>query len=124
MSIVYWIILAAIILFFLLRLRGGKGITSITAEQLKTLLEDKQNRKFIDVREPAEYKGGHVAGMKNIPLATVAKECANWDKNDEIIVMCRSGSRSMMAARTLKRQGFTKVINVRGGVMSWQGKLS
>lgn len=121
---VLWIIIVVAAILLFMQKRGAKGITSITTQELGTLIEDKQDRLFIDVREPHEFKGGHVPGMKNIPVGQISQRSKELPKDKEIIVMCHSGSRSMMAARTLKRLGYTKIVNVRGGMMGWKGKVA
>lgn len=67
----------------------------------------------IDVREPEEFAGGHVAGALNVPLSGITsdEQLSKMDKNASIIVYCRSGSRSAMALEYLKQQGFVKLTN-------------
>lgn len=71
-------------------------------------------RLVIDVREPFEYASGHVEGALNIPPAVLisgAKALADIDKDTELVVYCRSGSRSSTAIEILKRMGFTNLVN-------------
>lgn len=68
----------------------------------------------IDVREPEEYQSGHVNGALNIPpseLMTGAEQLADLPKDREIIVYCRTGSRSNVAMNILGTLGFTNVTN-------------
>ncbi len=118
------LIIVVVAIFWFMQKRGVKGITSISTQELDNLLANKQDRLFIDVREPHEFKGGHVPGMKNIPVGQISQRSSELPKDKEIVVMCHSGSRSMMAARTLKRLGYMKIVNVRGGMMSWKGKVA
>lgn len=74
----------------------------------------------LDVREPHEYAGGHVAGSLSVPLATVASRAAEFDAAAPVYVFCRSGNRSLAAARTLIDAGFRDVRNVEGGIIAWQ----
>lgn len=72
------------------------------------------SRMIIDVREPFEFKTGHVKGAINIPpnkLMAGAKELVGVSKDTELILYCRSGSRSAVSANILKTQGFTNIIN-------------
>lgn len=72
------------------------------------------DRIFIDVREPEEYAGGHVSGALNIPpmqLMGGAKQLADMPKDTELVLYCRTGSRSAMAKNILQSMGFTNVIN-------------
>ena len=73
-----------------------------------------QKRIFIDVREPIEFQMGHVDGAINIPpfdLMAGAPQLANVDKDTELIIYCKSGSRSHMAMQILSQLGFTNMIN-------------
>ncbi|MFL0205165.1 rhodanese-like domain-containing protein [Aquirufa sp. 2-AUSEE-184A6] len=65
----------------------------------------------IDVRTPAEYKDGHVKGAINLPLQTLGNNLNKLKKDQVIITCCRSGSRSGMAKRMLKANGFEQVHN-------------
>lgn len=102
-------------MFFIWRLLPAKGVQSISTTQLKTVLHDK-DKVFIDVRTPAEYKGRNIPQFKNMPLGS------NFDqlpRDKEIVVICQSGMRSNQACKQLKKQGFERVINVRGGMSAY-----
>jgi rhodanese-related sulfurtransferase len=77
--------------------------------------------RLVDVREPSELDGilGHLAGAERVPLRTVEESCATWPREEELVVVCRSGGRSARAAAQLVRQGFTRVMNLRGGMLAW-----
>lgn len=69
---------------------------------------------IIDVREPYEYQSGHVAGALNIPPAALlqgATQLSDVAKDSEIIVYCKSGSRSNVAMNILQSLGFTNITN-------------
>lgn len=71
-------------------------------------------RVIIDVREPFEYESGHVEGALNIPPADLlsgAPVLDTIDKDTEIIVYCRSGSRSNASIQILQQMGFTNLVN-------------
>lgn len=71
-------------------------------------------RIIIDVREPFEFATGHVKGALNIPpskLMAGAKKLEGVPKDTEIILYCRSGSRSGVSANILKSMGYTNIIN-------------
>jgi rhodanese-related sulfurtransferase len=73
----------------------------------------------LDVREPFEYAEGRVAGSQLVPLATVGDRVGEFPKDQPVYVVCRSGNRSLVAARTLVEAGFTDVRNVEGGMIAW-----
>ncbi len=77
--------------------------------------------RLIDVREPLEYTGelGHISGAELVPLDTLDRQLGGWDKNAEIVVICRSGARSSRAAETLARAGFRRVMNMAGGMIAY-----
>ncbi|WP_155593296.1 rhodanese-like domain-containing protein [Lysinibacillus cavernae] len=110
-----WFIIAIIAAFFIWRMKPTKGVQSISVAQLKNLLNDK-DKVFIDVRTPAEYKGRHIPQFKNIPLGSSFDKLP---KDKEIIVICQSGMRSSQACKQLKKQGFERIINVRGGMSAF-----
>jgi glyoxylase-like metal-dependent hydrolase (beta-lactamase superfamily II) len=77
--------------------------------------------RLVDVREPDEFIGelGHVAGAELVPLGTVARHTAGWDRETELIMICRSGGRSGRAAAELVAAGFRRVVNMAGGMLAW-----
>jgi rhodanese-related sulfurtransferase len=75
---------------------------------------------FLDVRQPEEYAAGHAPGATLRPLPDLATWAAKLDKHAPVMVMCRSGHRSMQAATQLVGLGFTDVTNVQGGFLAWQ----
>lgn len=77
--------------------------------------------RIIDVREPGEFSAelGHVAGATLVPLATVPTAAAAWNKDEPVLMVCRSGGRSGNASQALTRLGFTKVMNLVGGMLAW-----
>lgn len=77
----------------------------------------------LDVREAAEYAFGHVPGAKSIPMGELEERLEELDPEQEIYVICRTGTRSDMAAKVLADKGFKKVYNVLPGMSEWNGKL-
>lgn len=76
---------------------------------------------LVDVREPSELDGvlGHLEGVRPAPLATVREAAALWPRDTEVLLICRSGARSARAATQLVELGFTRVMNLRGGMLAW-----
>lgn len=93
----------------------------ITVQELKEKLDKKEDFIFIDVREPHEYEAFNL-GAKLIPLGSVMTILEEYEDNkeDEIVVHCRSGARSGQAQLFLQQYGFTNVRNLTGGVLAWQ----
>lgn len=111
-----WIVILAIVAFFVWRMMPPKGVKTITTGDLKGMLKD-QSKQFIDVRTPAEYKGNHIREFKNYPVTGLKSNVDKLDKTKETVVICQSGMRSMQAAKVLKKAGFSNVVNVKGGMM-------
>lgn len=98
---------------------------NITVDELKKKMESGANINIIDVREPHEYAEGHINGGKLFPLGkiqTMQVEDIENLKDEEVIVYCRSGRRSMMAYMILDQLGFKDTANVEGGILDWQEK--
>jgi rhodanese-related sulfurtransferase/TusA-related sulfurtransferase len=89
-------------------------------------LEQITNREglILDVREETEFAFGHIEGAKSIPMGELMARLTELDKEQEIYVICRTGTRSDMAAQKLASHGFTKVFNVLPGMTSWTGNLT
>jgi rhodanese-related sulfurtransferase len=122
-NILYWIAMAGIVLYF----SYTKGwiladFEFISPKQAQVLIEEDNNVTLLDVRTVDEFKTAHIRGATLIPLSQLE---ANLDKLEEekdkkIIVYCRSGSRSVAAARILKAHGFTP-LNVKSGMIGLLG---
>jgi glyoxylase-like metal-dependent hydrolase (beta-lactamase superfamily II)/rhodanese-related sulfurtransferase len=80
-----------------------------------------QQLALVDVREPAEFTGelGHVPGARLVPLATLAEAAATWERDRQIVLVCRAGGRSARAAKELAQRGFRHLYNLRGGMLAW-----
>jgi sulfur-carrier protein adenylyltransferase/sulfurtransferase len=77
------------------------------------------NILLIDVREPNELAVSSIEGALNIPLGEIPDRLAELDKGQEIVLFCRTGSRSSKAVEILLNAGFKKVKNMRGGINAW-----
>lgn len=83
-----------------------------------------QGAVLVDVRSKAEFDGGHVIDAKHIPQEQIAGsgETLKKYRDKVVITCCESGMRSGAAARVLQAQGFTKVVNLRGGLQAWRAE--
>jgi sulfur-carrier protein adenylyltransferase/sulfurtransferase len=100
------------------------GIPQVSVETLKHKLDAKENIFVLDVREPHEVPIANI-GAPLIPVGDLEKRIGELaaQKNSEIYIHCRSGSRSQKAALILKQAGFTNVSNVSGGILAWADKI-
>ena len=97
--------------------------TEISAVELKERLDRGDNLKIVDVREPNEYQINRIPGSTLIPLGDIPQRYRELDQNDEIVVQCKMGGRSAKAADFLRSVGFTKVLNLKGGILDWIDKV-
>ncbi len=104
--------------FFGNRLRGVKEVDCAEALQLINHKE----ACILDVREPDEFKAGHLLNAKSIPLGKLRDRVGELERyrDKPIVVVCRSGQRSSTACALLGKQGFAQVYNLTGGVTAWQ----
>ncbi len=77
--------------------------------------------RIIDVREPAERDDGYIERSESVPLGQLMLRARYWDKDAELILVCRSGNRSGLAAAQLAAAGFTHVKNLTGGMIAYAG---
>jgi rhodanese-related sulfurtransferase len=90
---------------------------------LETLIESNRSSfLLIDVRTPAEYRGGHIPSADNIDYRSLESAVVDVDRGTPVVVYCRSGNRSARAARTLRDMGFQTVVDF-GGLSRWAGTL-
>lgn len=95
------------------------GIPEVRAEWLNEHVRDV---RLVDVREPSEFEGelGHIRSAELVPLGSLEKHAAEWDRDRPVVAVCRSGGRSAQATVILRRLGFTKVANLSGGMIRWR----
>ena len=82
---------------------------------------NQRGAQIVDVRSVEEFKSGHVANSKNLPLSDIqdpAKQL-HLDTNKPVILVCLSGSRASSAAGKFKKAGFSEVACIEGGVGGW-----
>ena len=91
-------------------------IPEIDVEELAARLTD--GAELIDVREPVEYEEAHVPGAKLLPLSDLADNVDEVPADRPVLLICKSGGRSMRAAEFLTTRG-RDVTNVAGGTMAW-----
>jgi len=97
-------------------------VPEITPRELKGRLDRGDDIYVLDVREPHEYQicniGGHL-----IPLGDLSRRVNELDSAREIVAHCRSGKRSADAAEFLRKAGFKKIWNLKGGILAWSDEV-
>ncbi|SDN21664.1 sulfurtransferase TusA family protein [Bacillus sp. OK048] len=96
----------------------------VNNNELEKKLATSEKIVVLDVRETAEYAFNHIPNAISIPLGELEQRSGELDKAKEIYIVCRTGSRSDLAAQKLAEKGFTKVINVLPGMSQWSGKTT
>jgi len=102
-------------------------VHSISAPQLAHWLasthpQDERRPLLLDVREDWEYGLCHINGSRSLPLAHLAShpdELDTIERDTPIVMICHHGQRSFQGGLWLERQGFTRVINLQGGIAAW-----
>ena len=97
----------------------GKPVSAIGAAELNDRLKNGKRPLVIDVRQPDEYRTGHILGAKLIPLNKLNSRMKELPQSREIICVCASGNRSGSATRMLVKAGF-HAVNLKGGMNSWR----
>lgn len=90
----------------------------LSAPQLAAHLAE-HSPLLLDVREPWEFQLCHIEGSRLLPLGEVAAATPQLPADEEIVVICHHGNRSMRVCEYLEQRGFTRLINLDGGVDAW-----
>ena len=91
-----------------------------TARELRAYLESASPKPLLlDVREPWEFETAHIEGATLVPMRSIPARAQEFDKQQEIVVICHHGVRSRMVGLFLENQGFSNIINLTGGVDAW-----
>lgn len=94
-----------------------------TVEELKKRRDADENFTLLDVRESHEYYMSDLDGTTRIPYEELSKRLHELNKEDEIIVLCRSGSSAGDAVKLLDENGFEKASVLKGGINEWARKI-
>lgn len=97
----------------------GPSVPKLTVMELSEKLKYGKHPLIVDVRQPDEFRLGHISGAKLIPLTELYRHMSELPKGREIICICASGNRSSSASKILAKEGFT-VFNVQGGMNAWK----
>ncbi|MDN4525292.1 rhodanese-like domain-containing protein [Fictibacillus fluitans] len=119
--IIVLVILAAVLAYLVVTAMNQK-------RYLKTLSEEEfragyRKAQLIDVREPDEFKKGHILGARNIPLTQMKQRKMEIRPDKPVYLYCESGMRSARAAQFLRKNKYTDLSQLRGGFKKWSGKV-
>jgi rhodanese-related sulfurtransferase len=98
---------------------GGQSVGPMDAVRLMN-----QGAVLLDLRSQAEFDSGHILDSRHVPQDQLGSsvETLRKYKDKVVITCCESGMRSGAAARVLQAQGFTKVVNLKGGLQAWRAE--
>lgn len=105
-------------------LTSSKGYKKVSTNEAIEIMKKEKNYVIVDVRTTEEYNEGHIKNAISIPNENIGTgEIAELpNKNQLILVYCRSGNRSRQASEKLVKLGYTNVIDF-GGINSWTGEI-
>src|SRR5436309_2030622 len=95
----------------------------ITVDELKGRLDRNEKLFILDVRNPEEFQICRIPGSTLLPLPELPRRAGELDKDREMVVHCKSGMRSQKAIAFLRQQGFTKLRNLKGGILAWADRI-
>jgi sulfur-carrier protein adenylyltransferase/sulfurtransferase len=101
----------------------AKTIRTISVHDLKRKLTQAQPFTVLDVREPFEHEIAHIEGSKLIPLGQLKARLNELKPDQEIIALCKSGTRSAHAVQLLQGAGFMQSFNLEGGIDAWANEI-
>lgn len=99
---------------------------AITSIELRKLLESSTAPRVVDVRTPAEFETAHIAGSYNVPLDVLDRHgsevARRLDRDNDVVLVCRSGQRSTKAQALLRNAGLTSGRVLENGITDWEGR--
>lgn len=118
------IVLIICILLYFNKSGGRDSIRHVSMNDIEEIMKENKEYIILDVRTVAEFKEGHIPNAICIPNETINENNLKSlpDKNQLILVYCRSGNRSKQAAEKLKNLGYTNIVEF-GGIIDWKGEI-
>jgi len=109
-------VVGIIIIWIVYQKLTAPKVEMISKDELQTLMKNKKGYHFIDVRTTSEFNSNKIKGFKNMPLQSLRNKLEILPLEDNIVLLCASGHRSMSAAKVLSKAGYKNLINVKGGL--------
>lgn len=102
----------------------SQSYQQISQDEAMKMMQEQTGYLIVDVRRPDEFAEGHIAGAINVPNETIENEMPDLlpDKEQMLLIYCRSGNRSKEASRKLAAIGYTNVYEF-GGINTWEGEI-
>jgi len=96
-------------------------IQEIEVSELVELRDNGETIRVIDIRQPAELNGGIIPGAEALPMHIIPLRINEFERDEKLVMVCRSGARSAQACMFMQQQGYGNVFNLRGGMIAWAG---
>ncbi len=96
----------------------GVPAPELNVAALAARLDSAHPPLILDVRQPREFRTGHISGAQLVPLADLARTVSALPRNREVVCLCRTGRRSRAAAHQLSKAG-VRAFNLEGGMLAW-----
>ena len=122
MQKIFW--LAGLVFVVLLVAGCGNDYTHLTEQEAVEMMKNNPGAVIVDTRTPEEYEKKHIPGALLIPVEEIKNGNAEKllpDKNQVVMLYCRTGRRAVIAAEILVKRGYTKVYEF-GGIVDWSGE--
>ncbi|KAB1443433.1 rhodanese-like domain-containing protein [Pseudodesulfovibrio senegalensis] len=102
------------------------GIENLTVDGVRKFFSARTTGRYtlLDVRQPWEYEDAHLPGARLLPLPVLAEHLENETMVEPVVVYCRTGARSMAAAKLLAGVGYSRIVNMLGGMSAWEGHVA
>ncbi|HVO59202.1 MAG TPA: rhodanese-like domain-containing protein [Dongiaceae bacterium] len=95
----------------------------ITVKDLKARMDAGERLRLVDVREPWEHEIGRIAGAELIPMRSIPANLQSLDGDEDVIVYCHHGQRSLDVAAWLQSQGVASARSLAGGIERWSVEI-
>ena len=92
---------------------------ALAPTQAAAWIKERKELQLIDVRSEGEYASGHLAGAKLIPVQEIEDRLSEIDKQQPVLLYCRSGHRSGNALKILQTHGYAQAKHLQGGIIAW-----
>lgn len=95
----------------------------VTVQELKKMIDNKEDFQLIDVREAHEHEFTNIGG-ELIPMNSILIQTDRVDRNKKVVIYCRSGNRSANVIKALEQKfGFNNLYNLKGGILVWSDQI-
>ncbi|MBI5450291.1 MAG: rhodanese-like domain-containing protein [Gammaproteobacteria bacterium] len=123
----HWLLFLALVIVLTLIVMNTARFSLLGFKELQPAdavrLMNDRDVLVLDVREQDEFSSGHIIHARHVPVAQLTERVSELDafRQQPVVVYCRTGQRAARAAALLKKQGFSEIYKLNGGIMSWQG---